>query len=49
MSTSALTILADAPADSSWAYTPQISDETFFRWLDTHCLGINRLIVRLFG
>lgn len=49
MSTSALTICSEAHVSGDWAYTPQIGDDTFFRWLDTHCLGINRLIVRLFG
>ena len=49
MSSQALTFANDAAAAERWTYTPQVSDDMFFRWLDSHCGGINRLIVRLFG
>lgn len=49
MSTAALTIARSPAFGDGWTYSPQISDDTFFAWLDSHCGGINRLIVRLFG
>lgn len=49
-----LTLSAPAAAcedyDGRFAYTPQISDASFFTWLDAFCGDqFNRVVVRLFG